>query len=140
MVAVCGGALWKGGREEQVAAGAMLIAVLATLFLRDQSWSGTQWGAFVSDFGLLTVYVMIALRSPRFWPLFAAAFELLCVVTHIARILDPGVRAWAYATAQVIWTQWVLFAIGIGTFNTSRRNRQLAAIDSPSAAPGATRR
>jgi hypothetical protein len=140
MIAVCGGAFWKGGREEQVAAGAMLLAVLATLFLRDPQWSGAQWGAFVSDFGLLAVYVTIALRSLRFWPLFAAAFELLCVVTHVARILDPGVRAWAYATAQVIWTQWVLFAIGVGTFNTWRRNRQLATNEPPTAAPGATRR
>lgn len=132
MVAVCGGAFWRGGREEQTAAGAMLLSVLATLFLRDPKWSGTQWGAFAADAGLLVVLLVIALRTARFWPLFAAAFQLLCVITHIARILDPGVRAWAYATAQVIWTQWVLFAIGTGVFTNWRRTRrQPATVESP---------
>ena len=132
MVAVCGGAFWRGGREEQTAAGAMLLSVLATLFLRDPKWSGTQWGAFAADAGLLVVLLVIALRTARFWPLFAAAFQLLCVITHIARILDPGVRAWAYATAQVIWTQWVLFAIGTGAFTNWRRTRrQIATAESP---------
>ncbi|HEY3947622.1 hypothetical protein [Phenylobacterium sp.] len=140
MIVICGGALWKGSREEQTAAGGVLLSVLVTVMLRDPKWAGTQWGAFGSDLGLLILLVAIALRTPKFWPLFAAAFQLLCVVTHIARVVDPGVRAWAYATAQVIWTQWVLFAIGVGTFNNWRRNRQLATSAPPTATPGATRR
>jgi hypothetical protein len=140
MVIVCGSAFWKGGRDEQIAAGAIALAVLITVVLRDPNWAGTQWGAFAADIGLLVVLVVLALRSARFWPLFAAAFQLLCLVTHVARILDPGVREWAYATGQVIWTQWVLFSIAIGTFNNWRRNRQLATSEPPTTAPGATRR
>ncbi|MBS0332507.1 MAG: hypothetical protein JSS35_07055 [Proteobacteria bacterium] len=140
MVAICGGAFWKGGREEQIAAGGMLLSVLVTLFLRDPRWIGTQWSAFAADCCELVVLIVIALRTIRFWPLFAAAFQLLCVATHIARILDPGVRAWAYATGQVIWTQWVLFAIGVGVFTHWRRTRQAVAKGPPTAAPGATLR
>ena len=92
---------------------------------------------FVSGGLLLTA---IALRSPRYWPMFAAAFQLLCVVTHVARVVDPGVRAWAYATGQVIFSQWVFFALGVGVFTHWRRSRQSAATDRPAAAPGATLR
>ncbi len=139
-VIVCGGAFWKGGREEQTAAGGLLISWIATLILRDPTWAHAQWGAFGADVCLLLLLTAIALRSPRYWPLFAAAFQLLCVVTHVARVVDPGVRAWAYATGQVIFSQWVFFALGVGVFTHWRRSRQSAATDKPAAAPGATLR
>ncbi|MBS0363254.1 MAG: hypothetical protein JSR98_17905 [Proteobacteria bacterium] len=139
-IVVCGGAFWKGGREEQAAAGGLLLSWVATLILRDPKWLGPQWGAFAADSCLLLLLTAIALRSQRFWPLFAAAFQLLCVVIHFARILDPGVRAWAYATGQVIFSQWVFFAVGVGVFTHWRRDRQMAATDAPTTVPGATRR
>jgi hypothetical protein len=140
MVIVCGGAFWKGRRDEQVAAGGLLLAVMATVILRDPRWVGLQWGAFIADVCLLLLLTAVALRSSRYWPLFAAAFQLLCVVIHVARIFDPGVRGWAYATGEVIFTQWVFFAVGIGTINTWRANRQLAIDGAPNTDPGATRR
>ena len=94
---------------------------------------GTQWSAFASDVGLLVILVVISLRTPRYWPLAAAGFELLCVVTHVAKIVDPGVYAWAYATAQVIFTQLVVVAIGVGVWNAWRDGLQ------PTGADGAAR-
>jgi hypothetical protein len=116
-VIVCAGAFWRGGREAQLAAGGFLLGWAATIALRDRSWIGTQWSAFAADAGLLLVLLAISLRTTRWWPLFAAAFELLCVLTHVARIVDPGVHAWGYATAQVIFTQFVIVAIGVGVLN-----------------------
>ena len=140
-VVICGGAFWKGQREEQVAAGGLLLSLLVTVVLRDPRWIGAQWGAFGADVCLLLLLTALALRSRRYWPMFAAAFQLLCVVIHVARIVDPGVRAWAYATGQVIFSQWVFFAVGVGTINTWRASRQLAIEGAPaSAEPGATRR
>ena len=139
-VVVCGSAFWKGGREEQLAAGGLLLSLLVTVVLRDPKWLGAQWGAFGADTCLLILLTVIALRSRRYWPLAAAAFQLLCVVIHIARLADPGVRAWAYATGQVIFSQWVFFAVGIGTINTWRKSRHSAIAADPTAEPGATRR
>src|SRR3546814_160249 len=116
-VVVCGGAFWKGGREEQLAAGGLLLSFALTVALRDRSWAGIQWSAFVGDLGVLILLTAIALRTRSYWPLAAAAFQLLCVVTHLARMVDPGVRAWAYATAQVIWSQLVFITVGVGTWN-----------------------
>lgn len=139
-VVVCGGAFWKGEREEQVAAGGLLLSLLVTVVLRDPGWLGPQWGAFIADACLLILLAGIALRSRRYWPLFAAAFQLLCVAVHVARLVDPGVRAWAYATGEVIFSQWVFFAVGIGVINTWRVGRRPAISGLPTADPGATRR
>jgi hypothetical protein len=140
LVLVCGSAFWKGGREEQVAAGAVLLSVVATVVLRDPRWIGLQWGAFGADVLLLLALGAVALRTRRYWPLFAAAFQLLCVLIHVARLIDPGVRGWAYATGQVIFTQWVLITIGVGVWNTWRGRAQAETIEAPIVAPGATRR
>ncbi len=141
-IAVCGGAFWKGARAEQEAAAGLLLSFAMTLALRDWKWQGIQWGAFASDACLLLLLTWIAIRSPRYWPLFAAAFQLLCVIIHVARLIDPGVRAWSYATGQVIFSQWVFLAVGVGTINTWRASRrQLAAsMPLPTADPGATLR
>jgi len=139
-VAVSGAAFWKGGREEQVAAAGVLLSWLATLVLRDHRWLGTQWGAFGADVLLLFLITAVSIRTQRYWPLMAAAFQLLCVLTHVARMIDSGVHAWAYATGQVIFTQAYLWAIGVGVFNTWRAGRQPAASAAPTAEPGATRR
>ena len=135
---VCAGAFWKGGREEQLAAGGVLLSFALTVALRDRSWAGIQWSAFVTDVCLLVLLTAIALRTERYWPMAAAAFQLLSVITHLARMIDPGVMAWAYATAQVIWSQLVVVAIGVGAWNAWREGRQLAITDSDPA--GATRR
>ncbi len=139
-ITVCGGAFWKGDREQQLAAFSVVLSALVTLELRDQTWSGVQWGAFAADIGFLAVLIAIALRTRRYWPFPAASFQLLCVSTHLARIVDPTVPAWAYATAQVIFTHWALYALGFGTFNTWRRRRQLAKAGVPEAAATAARR
>ena len=132
----------RGGREEQLAASGLLMSWAVTIALRDRSWIGTQWSAFGADGCLLLLLTAISLRTKRYWPLAAAGFQLLCVVTHVARTIDPGVRAWAYATAQVIWTQLVFVALGVGVWNTWRDSRHPAsAADDPMAGPaGATRR
>lgn len=139
-VVVCGAAFWKGARDEQVAAAGVVLSWLATLVLHDPHWIGPQWGAFGADVLLLFLIVAVALRSERYWPMVAAAFQLLCVTIHLARLFDPGVRAWAYATGQVIFTHFYLWTIAFAVWGTwRRRTRQLGTIE-PTAAPGATRR
>jgi hypothetical protein len=123
-IVVCGGAFWKGDREQQLAAAGVLLSWGATVALRDPRWIGTQWGAFGSDIANLALLLVISIRTKRYWPLVAAAFQLLCVMTHVARMLDPGVRAWAYSSGQVIFTQLLLIAIGVGVLNTWRASRR----------------
>ena len=106
--------------------------------MRDRTWSGTQWAAFGGDFGLLLVATMISMRTRKYWPLVAAAFALICVTVHVGRMIDPGVHAWAYATAQVIFTQLLVLTIGVGSWNAWRDGHQPAIAEGNPT--GATRR
>jgi len=101
----------------------MLLAALATYALRDPRWRGPQWSSFAIDIAFLVVLIIVSLRTARFWPLTMAAFQLLAVIVHTARILDSTLSAWAYATAEVIFTQLTLVSLAVGTWNTWRDRR-----------------
>ena len=141
MATVCIAAFWKGERDEQLTAGALLLSWVATMVLLDPRWIGPQWGSFIADGALLVFLVALALRSTKYWPIFAAGFHLLAVATHSARMIDPRMGAWAYATAAVIWADMVIMALAVGTWNSWRSQRHPAiADDGPRTDPGDTRR
>jgi hypothetical protein len=123
LLVVSGAALWKGRGEERVTAVALLVAALATYVLRDPRWRGPQWTSFAIDIAFLGVLLVVSLRTKRYWPLTMAAFQLLAVVTHTARMMDPTLGGWAYATAEVIFTQLTLVSLAVGTWNTWRDRR-----------------
>ena len=137
---MCTFAIWKGGRDEKIAGASLAVAAFATPLLKDDRWLGPQWGVFAGDLAFLLLIVAIAMRTRRWWPICAAGFQLLGVLTHAARIIDNSVGSWAYATAGVIWSYSVLAAVAIGTLGAWREELQLAKADGAMADPGATRR
>jgi hypothetical protein len=137
---VCGAALWKGGRDERIVSAAFLADVIASLALL-QYRTGTQWGVFAVDGLFFILLVAVALKSRRYWPIAAAGFQLLAILTHAASTFDPHLGGWAYITAGIIWTDLVTLSLAVGTYNRWRERRQLAAMaaDGSVAEPGATR-
>jgi len=129
MLLVCAAALLKGGVEERLTAVGMLVNVGVTVLLRDPSWPELQRAGFGADIGSLLLYVGIALKSPKFWPMAMAGFQLLAVLTHVAKIIDPGLQQWAYITAIVIWTYLQMIALGIGVYNHWRARSYAASAD-----------
>jgi hypothetical protein len=133
-------ALWRGRRPERVAAASMVLAWVLTVATYDRLAINPEWGLIAVDGVLFLVLLGVALTSSRYWPLFAAGFQLLGVITHVARQLDPKVGAWAYITAGVIWSYLVLIALAVGTYGRVRERRQIAAMEAAAIAePGATR-
>ena len=137
---VCGAALWKGGWSERIVAAGFLLSWFADAILKDHRFAGPQWPAFVSDTAFFLLILVVALRSGHYWPLFAAAFQLLEVVTHLASTVARHLSAWAYITANVIWTYLLLGSLAIGVWGHMRRDRQPAASADPITDPGATLR
>jgi hypothetical protein len=138
---ICAIAVWRGRDEERLAAGGMLANwALSILLVRANGGvtsEATQWEIFTVDTALLGLYLWIAMRSRRYWPLFAAGFQVLVVVTHLGRAVDPRVSGWAYITAGLVWAYMVLFTIGYGSWTAPR---YAGSDDAPTDVPGATRR
>jgi hypothetical protein len=126
LVGLCAAAFLKGGVEERLAAASLLANVALTLIMRDTRWPHVQWTGFALDVLLTAVLLAVALRTPKFWPLPAAAFQLLATLTHVATLVDRKVNPWAYLTAIVIWTYALMITLAVGVWNHWRAGRQLA--------------
>jgi hypothetical protein len=120
MFVVCSGAFIRGGVEERLTAGGLLTNVAATVVMRDYSWPQLQRAGFAIDVLFMILLLAIALRSAKFWPMAAAGFQLLAVLTHVAKMIDPDLEQWSYITAIVIWTYLPMTPHGVGLWNSWR--------------------
>lgn len=127
VIATCALAVWRGRDQERLAAGVYLAAWALTLVVFRSNSEDLQWPVLIIDTCLLGILIVLALRSQRFWPLFAAAFQLLGVITHVARALDAAVSGWAYQTAGLIWSYMVISAIAYGSITAPKRYAEIEA-------------
>ena len=84
LIAVCGFAAWRGGRDERIAAGAIALAALLSPFVALHRYAGPEVGLILVDLGLFIVLAGISLQSRAFWPMWAAGW-LSAVSTMVLR-------------------------------------------------------
>jgi len=118
-----GFALRWGGADERFAAVGLLIAVTISNIVTDGSYGHTETAILIVDVSLFFGLLVLALRSDRFWPLWAAAFQLVGTMVHFASISQNNDSAWAYFAALVLWTFPVFIALMVGTWLESRGRR-----------------
>lgn len=121
---VCGYAFWRGRTDERVVAGVCLIASIISLL------SLTRWHARYSDLeiGLLAVdlitlatFVLVALHSSRFWPLWVAGLQLTTSMGHLMKAMESDLLPVAYGAALRMWSYPILLILVIGTWRGHRR-------------------
>lgn len=117
-----GAGLWRGQWPERVAAIAMIVAWMASalLFNGTQLW-GPQTGVMLVDSLLLAVLLVIALRSDRWWPMWACGFHGMNVLLHLTVMLDAAIWGRAYYVASAIFSYLTMLALFIGALGRSAR-------------------
>lgn len=124
LLLICAYAWWRGRSEERIAATTCLLAVIATRFLISPlsvRYADVEWGLLGIDLAVLAAFVAIALTSNRFWPLWAAGFQLTVSMSHGLKAIELELLPRAYAAAAVFWSYPILLVILIGTWRTHRR-------------------
>lgn len=118
-------ALWWGRWEERVVLLAFAANLAVTRFFYGLATPNADLIGVDSIF--LAVLIIVAVRSDRWWPSWAAAFQFATVATRLLFMAPAGhaIEVRAYLVSVVIWT-WLLFiALGVGAFDRwSERNRQ----------------
>lgn len=120
-------AWWRGGKEERIAATTCLLATVATHYVISPlavRYTRVEDGLVAIDLVVLAAFVGVALFSSRFWPLWAAGFQLTVSMSHLMKGMDVGLLPKVYATAAVFWSYPILIAIVVGTWRTSRKASQ----------------
>lgn len=134
LLVCCGYALLKGRKYERIAAvvflSATVISVAGHLSLQVRYLSLDPTDVVV-DTAVLLALVAIALVSDRFWPLWAAGFQLVGSMAHVLKMIDVTFAPWGYAVAARFWSYPILVVLFIGAWRQHRRT--IAAREAPSA-------
>lgn len=114
MWGVCLYALFKGGRDERIAAACLLIATYSTALVASPMalrFQQVEMPIMLVDGAFFLVLLGISLRSEKFWPLWLTAMQGLTVLSHLAPYV-PHVLPWAYGNALAIWSYPMLIVLG----------------------------
>ncbi|NWK96921.1 hypothetical protein DM806_14850 [Sphingobium lactosutens] len=109
----CAFAMVYGGRDGRWFTLVFLLSVLLTMPAQlAGSWHGTQFWLTIVDMLLLVGLVWLMLRSDSYWPIWAAASQLMTVLTHIVTLLLHGFSDRIYEGLSTVWViPLLLFAI-----------------------------
>ena len=122
LVGASGLALWRGRAPERLAAIGALAAWILSLLAQDtHAFFDPQFGILAVDIGFLAFLIWLALTRDRIWLLFAAAFQLLGVVTHLASLAETEVRNLAYLRSLAIWGYMFVIALAVGALTARPR-------------------
>ena len=90
-------ALWRGGRPERLGASLIGVAwILTPIVQLRENWYQPQYGICVIDLVTLIGLTALAVRYQRYWPICAAGFQFIAVLTHLAFLVNPQALFRAY--------------------------------------------
>lgn len=117
-------ALLRGSRDErQVALICLMGALITTLVLSPlgQRFQGVERPVVLVDVAVFFAFLLVALRSERFWPLWVAGLQLTTIMGHALKGMDSSLMPRAYAAALNFWAYPIVLILAIGTWRSHRR-------------------
>ena len=104
----------RGRSDERASAATLVLASLLSPLVSAHRFHAPELGVMLVDLAVLAWLVRVALTSDRFWPLWAAGFQVVGVTIHLARLVAPDIWVLAYSNAEIFWAYPVYFALMIG--------------------------
>ena len=123
LFATCGYALVYGRQDAKIVGAVCIAASIASLAVASR-YSGVEIGVLIIDLLTLAVFVFVALRSDRFWPLWISGLQLTTTIGHLLKAIELDLVPIAYAVALRFWAYPILIILAVATWR-SRRGLQL---------------
>jgi hypothetical protein len=120
---------WRGGGPERIGALNMAIGSVLTVLVNSPlstRYSSIEVRIFLVDVAVLLVFLALALRSDRYWPLWTTAMQLLVVLAHLARLADPTMLRNGYGAVMAMWSYPQLIIISAAAWQHRRGERRTA--------------
>jgi hypothetical protein len=116
--ACCGYAAIRGGSPEKLTAAIFVAGIIASVLISIRMPpppGGFQSAIFAVDMVMLFALGFIMLLARRYWPIAITAFQLLAVIGHLIRLLEPGIVPVLYWIANAFWAVPQMIVLAIAT-------------------------
>ncbi len=121
-----------GGRRDarHVAIICLIGAVVTTAVLSPlaERFSGVETPVMVVDLAVFAGFLLIALRSERFWPLWIAGLQLTTILGHLLKMIETDLFPRAYGAALNFWAYPIVIILAVGTWRSHRRRSRQPAV------------
>lgn len=126
MALLVAAALRWGAWPERICAGAILwMDVVDRLYhlivARDTIYASVDIGHLFIDVSAACIFIGVALRANRIYPLWLSAFQLVSVISHFAREIDGHLGTVAYAVMNYAPYNFILLILAGGIWTHARR-------------------
>lgn len=121
LATTCGYAIWRGGRDGQLASSFIGFGSLLTFAVTQ---GDSRVPLLVLDLAVFGAYLALALRSSSYWPLWMAGFQLITVAEGIASLLAPATAKGILHAVTGFWSIPMLLVMTLGIFLDSRGFRR----------------
>ncbi len=126
-------ALVRGRLPERSGAALFGFTAIASAVLQRGGGASWSWGSTLGLDALLTFGLLaIALRSDRWWPLWATAAQALAAISLASTPLLPLGRGNPFFFGELIWEVVLVVVMNIGFASESRRGLPASSASSPS--------
>ncbi len=114
-----------GGRTGKAGSAIFMLAAFmsAGAAMLNPEWSSTSYAVFAVDGLCLIALAVLAVRSNRFWPIWATGFQIVAVATHLATTWMPDIMPKAYQAILSFWSIPILWVMVAGTRKDRRYER-----------------
>lgn len=120
-------AFLKGDNPERIGAGAYLMAWFASVLTQGgMGASNIPYAMFALDVVVLTVFVGLAWKSRRTWPVWASGLQLLSVMSHILIMIDTRLPITSLYTVMNLNGYLIITCLIVGTFWAWQERRAAA--------------
>ncbi len=108
---------WKGEDLEKMGIITHVLAWFATMVVHGSIGpASVQYPIFAIDTVVLLVFVGLAWKSPRTWPIWAAGFQMFAILGHGVTMIGVRPDTYSFNTLLALAGYGVLGAIAVGTF------------------------
>lgn len=118
-------AIWRGGGPERVTAIAYILALAGSASIGIIDMPGgfrvVPTTVFAVDILLLAAHCVIAIHANRIWVIPAAGCQLVAVLVHAAKLIQPDMIPNGYAFLVTIWSWPMVALLGAGTLAHRRK-------------------
>jgi hypothetical protein len=117
-------AFFRGSRDEREVGVICVVGALLTHLLISplaERFETVETPVMVVDVAVFAGFLMVALRSERFWPLWVAGLQLTTMMGHVLKAMDSSLLPRAYGAALSFWANAIVLILAAGTWRRQRR-------------------